>query len=224
MGIKDSWQYELAATLCFLGCIALPDDVFERGYRGQTLSPDEAQMFRAHPQSAARLLAKIPRMEVVAEIVRRQQNPKAKQFGPAGEEAIQGANLIHLAIELDRRICQGASAETALVELKFGDRFEAGMLNALEGYSPDTGEFDVRQVSLRELRPGMVLDTSITGPGGLLIMKDGTVLNQTWIERLQNFASNRGRQEPVFVRIPRIAEVQGLPHGGSTPVGAHPRA
>jgi CheY-like chemotaxis protein len=228
LGFENSWQYELAATLCFLGCIALPDDVFDRGYRGQTLSPDEERMFRAHPQSAARLLAKIPRMEVVAEIVRRQQNPKAKEPGPeppASEQAMLGAHVIHLALELDRRIYRGMPSETALVELGFGGRFDAGMLNALEGYSPAGVEFEVRQLSLRELRPGMILDRSISGAGGLLILKVGTVLTQTWIERLRNFASTEGQREPTCVRIPRIADVQSLPGAGpGAPAATQPRA
>src|SRR5579872_3101043 len=54
MGITDAWQYELAASLCFLGCVALPDEVFERAYSGQNLSPDEDRMFRDHPESAGR--------------------------------------------------------------------------------------------------------------------------------------------------------------------------
>src|ERR1017187_394595 len=39
IGIKDAWQYELAATLCLVGCIALPDEVFERAYCSEELSP-----------------------------------------------------------------------------------------------------------------------------------------------------------------------------------------
>jgi hypothetical protein len=50
MEISDSWQYELAATLCLVGCIALPEEVFEKGYSGQDLSPDEKRMFHAHPE------------------------------------------------------------------------------------------------------------------------------------------------------------------------------
>jgi len=60
MKCDDSWQYEIAATICLVGCIALPDEVFEKGYRGEALSPDEDRMFRAHPQTAARLLSNIP--------------------------------------------------------------------------------------------------------------------------------------------------------------------
>jgi DNA-binding response OmpR family regulator len=28
MGLVNPWQYEVAATLCLVGCITLPDDVF----------------------------------------------------------------------------------------------------------------------------------------------------------------------------------------------------
>jgi response regulator RpfG family c-di-GMP phosphodiesterase len=66
----DSWQYQLAATLCLVGCITLPEDVFERAYLGQDLSPDEDRMYRAHPERAARLLSNIPRLEPVVEMIR----------------------------------------------------------------------------------------------------------------------------------------------------------
>ena len=100
----DSWQYELAATLCLVGCIALPEEVFEKAYCGQTLSPDEERMFRAHPERAARLLSNIPRLEAVAEIIRGQQKPGRSP-------------MLHLALELDRRIYRGATSGSALAEL-----------------------------------------------------------------------------------------------------------
>jgi DNA-binding response OmpR family regulator len=35
MEIVNFWQYELAARLCLLGCLSLPDEVFEKAYGGQ---------------------------------------------------------------------------------------------------------------------------------------------------------------------------------------------
>jgi response regulator RpfG family c-di-GMP phosphodiesterase len=202
MEIKDPWQYELAATLCLAGCVALPDEVFEKGYRGQALSPDEERMFHAHPQTAARLLSKIPRLEVVAEIICRQQKPEAETF--AAEPPEQGAHMLHLAMELDRRIYRGVAAGAALAELRLLRRFDSRMLDALAGYSPAETEFDVRRISIRELRAGMVLDDNVfSKDGSLLIFRAGTVLTETWIERLRNFAMTRGAMEPLGVRIPR---------------------
>jgi response regulator RpfG family c-di-GMP phosphodiesterase len=67
MEITDVWQYELAATLSLIGCITLPDDVVERPCYGEALQLEEAQMFRAHPEAASRLLSNVPRMEIVGE-------------------------------------------------------------------------------------------------------------------------------------------------------------
>jgi len=197
-GLVDSWQYELAATLCLLGCIALPDDVFERGYRGEDLSPDEDRMFHAHPETAARLLSNIPRLEAVAEIIRSQQKP--------------GATPLHLALELDRRIYRGDASGAALSGLRLSHRFDGRMLDALEGYSPTVAEFEVRRIPIRRLRAGMVIENDVlSNDGKLLILKAGTVLTDIWIERLENFAGARGAQELVGVRIPKLAVVSEHP-------------
>ncbi len=192
---KDSWQYELAATLCLVGCIALPDEVFEKAYRGQDLSADEDRMFRAHPETAARLLSNIPRLEAVAEIIRAQQKP--------------GATVLHLALELDRRVYRGAAYGSALLELRSSRRFDSRMLDALEGYSPARPEFEVRRLPIRGLRAGMVIEDDVfSTDGNLLILKAGTILTEIWIERLQNFAKTRGAQDTVSARIPKLASIR----------------
>jgi CheY-like chemotaxis protein len=204
MQIGDPWQYEIAATLCLVGCIALPDDVFERGYCGQNLSVDEDEMFRAHPERAARLLSNIPRLETVAEIIRGQQTTEGELVGIEQ----WGAHMLHLAMELDRRVYRGVAPASALAELRSSGRFDTRMLDALEGYSPARADFEVRRLPIRDLRGGMALDKDVTSKNGsLLILKEGTVLTETWIERLENFARARGAQELLDVRIPRLGVV-----------------
>jgi hypothetical protein len=200
---KESWQCELAATLCLVGCIALPEEVFEKGYCGQDLSPDEGRMFRAHPERAAQLLSKIPRLEAVADMIRRQLEP--------------GATILHLALEFDRRIYCGAAPCSALSDLRLSGLFDDRMLDALEGYAPTQLDFEVRQIPIRLLHAGMVIERDIsTSEGNLLILKKGTVLNDLWIERLENFANAHSVPELVSARIPRPAEQTG---GGATKAG-----
>jgi CheY-like chemotaxis protein len=209
MDISNPWQYELAATLSLVGCIALPDEVFERAYCGQVLSADEAEMFRAHPERGARLLADIPRLEVVAEIIRGQQ--MTEQDPAVMEESKQGARMLHLALELDRRIYRGINCNHALAELRSLGGFDCRMLEALTRYSLTGAEFDVRRLSIRELHSGMALDQDVMSrDGNLLILKEGTILTETWIERLENFAKARGTHELVAVRIPRLVGVRKL--------------
>src|SRR6202035_4323538 len=97
MGLDNPWQYEIAATLCLVGCITLPDDVFERCYAGENPSSDEERMFRAHPETAARQLLNIPRLEAVAEMIRNQQAPEGNPS--ASEPVIAGARMLHLALD-----------------------------------------------------------------------------------------------------------------------------
>ena len=54
-------------------------------------------MFRGHPQSTARLLSKIPRLEPVADIVRWQQMPE--HASPLDEHSRRGAEMLNLALE-----------------------------------------------------------------------------------------------------------------------------
>ena len=217
METTDAWQYELAATLCLLGCIALPDEVFERAYCGQHLSADEDQMFRAHPENAARLISNIPRLERVAEIIRGQQNAEAETS--VTEPSRQGADILHLALELDRRIYRGVASGQALAELRSSRQFDKRMLDSLKSYSPEHAEFEVRRLPIRGLRAGMVLERDVLSKdGNLLILKEGTVLSETWIERLLNFAKTRGAQDLVDVRVPRLTGVRNLDelgHGGA---------
>ncbi len=199
--IEDPWQYELAATLCLVGCLALPEDVFERAYCGQELSTEEDAMFRAHSERAALLLSKIPRLEVVAAIIRGQHGIDPERS--VKEPSRQGARMLHLALELDRRIYLGVSSMAALTQIRLLGRFDRQLLEALQGYTPTKAEFDLRRLPIRELRVGMILEKDVaTITGNILILKKGTILTGTWIERLENFARTRGLEEPLEVRIP----------------------
>ena len=215
MGLRDAWQYELAAMLCLVGCIVLPNDLFEKAYGGQELSPDEDQTFRSHPEVAASLLSNIPRLEIVAEMIRRQQTPNLSTV-----ESRQGADMLHLALELDRRIYEDIDLRSAVTQLKSSGQFNSKMLDALSNYFPTKIEFEVRQLPIRDLRSGMVLDEEIsTTKTKILIFKEGTVLTGTWIERLGNFARTSGVQERARVRVPRLAGIGRLSNLGYGPSG-----
>jgi hypothetical protein len=213
MKLSDPWQYELAATLCLVGCIAMPDELFERAYGGQELSPFEDQQFRAHPEIGANLLSKIPRLEVVAGMIRNQQVPDACLSST--EPSVQGAHMLHLALELDRRIYLALERERRMIyrelvtqsevaQLRSSGRFNGAMLDALDNYTPQKKEFELRQVLIREVHSGMILDEDLWSKDGKVgIFQKGTVLTPILVERLGNFARSRGVQERMRVRVPR---------------------
>jgi CheY-like chemotaxis protein len=202
VAVRELWQYDLAATLCLIGCITLPEEAFKRGYAGDHASPDEEMMLRSHPETGARLLANIPRLEPTAEMIRLQQVPDSNPDAP--EQVRMGARMLHLAVELDRRIYRGLPFRAALQELKSTPgRFDAEMIATLAHYSPASAELHRETLLLKQLFAGMTMDEDVIGENtGTVIFRKDTVLNETWIERLKNFARSQGIKEPLRVCVP----------------------
>ena len=210
LGLADSWQYEVAATLCLVGCLTLPERVFEIAYARQELPDEEDRMFRAHPETGARLLSNIPRLENVAHAIRWQQNPWASRA--ISEASRSGAVVLHLAQEFDRRLCRGVTPPRALAELRLSCKFDAEMLSPLEAFLPSPTGFEDRRLRTRELGSGMILQQDVYS-NGLLILKEGTMLTETWIERLANFVRASGTSDLVSVRVPRAGALPAFDRG-----------
>jgi hypothetical protein len=135
-------------------------------------------------------------------MIQKQQRPPATSTA-RGADGL-GIEILHLAMEFDRRIYRGLSSRSALAELQLSGRFDGRALEALVGYAPTQADFEVRRMPIRELRAGMVLEMDLmSSDGNLLILKQGTVLTETWLERLENFARTRGAQQLVDARIAR---------------------
>jgi len=200
MATPESWQYELAATLSLIGCLTLPDEAFEKAYRCQDVSDAEDRMFRAHPGSGAHLLSNIPRLETVAEMIRGQM---AEATGPAQSAAESGARMLGIAVELDRRIFRGVPFTVALQELTaMPERFDPAMLEALGDYETPKVASELDQVWVHELRVSMILaEDVLTKDGKMTIVRKGSTLTNTLIERISNFRKVRGVQEPIRVRL-----------------------
>ena len=209
MGVSEPWQYDLAATLCLIGCVTLPEEVFKAAYAGETVSPDEVTMFRSHPESAARLLKNLPRLESIAEMIRLHQTPTTAEYPSESPEIRLGAQMLFLAVELDRRLYRGIPFGTALQQIKCMQAcFNPAMLASLDDYSPSSADYHRQSLPIKQLFAGMVLDKEVVSKStGILIFRKGAILTDTWIERLENFAKTQGIAEPLAVLIPGPASV-----------------
>ncbi len=206
-GVADPWQYDLAATLCLIGCVTLPEEIFKAAYAGETVLPEEDAMFRAHPETAARLLKNLPRLEPIAEMIRLQQTPDAD---PSSSPDVRlGARMLFLAMELDRRLYRGIAFRNALQQIKaMRTAFDPAMLAALDSYSPTSADYHRQVLPIKQLFAGMVLEGDVVGAStGLLIFRKGTALSDAWIERLANFSKTQGVAEPLSVLVPGAASV-----------------
>lgn len=108
LNVESAWQVELAAMLSQIGCITIPEDILQRIYGGNELSPDELRMLQMHPQVGHDLITQIPRLEHVAEIVMYQD----KRFhgggfphgAHTGEQIPLGARILKVALDFDKLI------------------------------------------------------------------------------------------------------------------------
>jgi len=207
--LPNAWQYELAAMLSQIGCVALPSEVLTKVYRGRELSYREDRMWNTHPGVAARLLASIPRLEVVARMVGDQMR-RFEDFPPLGSAeaegvmAALGAQILKLALDYDRLMIRAVSRDAALHGLaRRAGEYNPRLLQALEDFEDNQIEVTYREISVAELKMGMVTDEPIKSKRGLLLVPAGHEVTYTVLERVRNFYQGHvGVKEPIRVRFP----------------------
>jgi len=196
----------LAAYVSQIGCVALPKETLSKAEAGEALTEEEKKLYEAHPEIASKLLAAIPRLEDVAAIVTAQFG--SMSFAGKPEDLRQwdvrgiGQLLLRTSIEFDRLIARGTTREAAAQNLgasKLG--FPRAVINALSSLAVSGPQLVVRQIRLRELLPGMVLDQDLVSPKGIRLVPAGQEVTQTLIVRLTSIAGGVGVAEPFRVRV-----------------------
>jgi response regulator RpfG family c-di-GMP phosphodiesterase len=206
LGIADTWEVEIAAMLANLGSVTVPPMVTARLHAGEELSPAEREMVDRIPETGARLLASIPRLEGVAAIVRYQRKrwdggglPADHVAGPA---IPLGARALALLIDFDQLLADGLDPATALGVLRGrAGQHDPAALAALAAGLPQGSQEQraLHQVQLAQLRPGMRLRADIETANGQKLVIAGHLITPTLIDRLHNFARVTTLREPFTV-------------------------
>ncbi len=204
MGLPDPWRLELAAMLSQIGCAALPRDVLRKAYIGQPLAGNYAYEFAMHPKIAADLIANIPRLREVAEIVayqeKRYDGGGLPPGGIKGGAIPQGARLLKAALDFDTLERMFAAtgkieepAQKALERMR-GRRgwYDPAVLDALESMINFPDGFERGLLTLAQLKPGMLLDQEVLGPGGEVVLSKGQELGTVAIRRLRAALGGKG--------------------------------
>lgn len=120
--IDNAWQIEVGAMLSQVGCVALSEETLSKAYKGQRLSDGEARLFAAHPAMARDLIANIPRLEPIAEIVyyqeKRYDGSGIPEDSAAGERIPLGARILKLALDYDALSPSGVFSPEAFSALE----------------------------------------------------------------------------------------------------------
>jgi response regulator RpfG family c-di-GMP phosphodiesterase len=207
MGLPDVWELETAATLSQIGCIVFPESVLQKMFRGEELAGEDLQLFNMHPSIASDLLAHIPRMEKIAEIITFQEKCYDGSGIPheplSGREIPQGARILKAVLDFDTLIARSISKDDALLYLRQRTgHYDPAVLNALDAVVATERGYQVKFVKAVELQDSMILDQDLFTRDGRLLIARGYQVSRTMRERLRHWVQSPGIQEPIRVHVP----------------------
>lgn len=203
----EAWKYELAAMLSQIGCVLLPMELLDKVYAGQPLTEEEQKLFASHPAVCGKLLSKIPRLETVAAMIERQQQPYSQTLSISNQakddEIKLGAQLLKIALDLDQKIQGGNPLAPAMQDMRTQtDEYNPSLLAMLSGLEIRRAVTEVQAVHISELRLQMILDEDIYTKSGVLLLRRGHEVNNSVLVMLRRYAGGIGVVEPFRVRVP----------------------
>jgi response regulator RpfG family c-di-GMP phosphodiesterase len=201
------WQFEVAAMLSQVGCVGIPAEVLAKAYEGRELKAAERKLFEAYPQASQELIANIPRLEEVAEIIAyQQQHYDGGGFpgdGKHGDRIPLGSRILKVALDYDSLTSIGSGKETALAEMNDRPgRYDPAVLAALSRVLAITNLHVVRRIRMTALVDGLTLAEDIRTASGTLICAKGQEITRAIRLRLRNSWTNLGIPSAIKVFMP----------------------
>jgi response regulator RpfG family c-di-GMP phosphodiesterase len=190
LGIDMPWDLRLATLLSQLGCITLPAGLLDRLYAGEALQPAEQAQYARHPEVAAQLVARIPRLETVAAMIGRQLTPADFAALPpdvgAWDPATLSTVILHVATSLDERLIAGEQPATALRHLQAAmPGLPDPIVEAIRAVHQHSAYMDTVFMAVGELAPGMVVDEDVLATDGTTLLARGDELTRQQLADLR---------------------------------------
>lgn len=205
--LDDGWSYELAAMLSQIGCLTLPPDLLERMIDGEYVSADEKKLYAKHPTVGRRLLEKIPRLELVAQMIERQLYPLA-ELEPNSKEGDEfsialGAHILKVANDLDQLLQDGMIKDAAIKTMK--NRSGVYLPEVLATLVPLEPRTRTKLVKVEDLDVGMIIIQDVKDKFGRRLVSHGQEVTYPLLTKLFSLAQRKGYiEEPICVVSPKI--------------------
>jgi response regulator RpfG family c-di-GMP phosphodiesterase len=212
----NRWELDVAAMLSPIGQMTLPPEITAKLRKGEALAKAEEDLVRRAPAIGKRLIANIPRLEAVSNLIYYQNKGYDGSGFPvdefAGQDIPFGARLLKILGDLARFDKEELPSKGAFESLEANDaQYDPELLakvrerflgNAEEGGAEPAEPVVPRtelKVNLDQLRPDDKTVTQIVTKDGILILDAGHVLTELHIERLKNYQKTVGLREPIHV-------------------------
>ncbi|MGA2337818.1 MAG: HD domain-containing phosphohydrolase [Terriglobales bacterium] len=203
--LSDTWQYEIAAMLSELGCLTLTPDLLEAIHAGEPLTPEHEKRYAQHPQIAHDLLARIPRLELVADMILQQKEVPTdllRSLSPDAESVRRGAQMLRVSLAFDRLLSTGSERQDALLALSRNPaEYDAKMVAALKDFRTSRGPTELRAIDVRDLRTGMILNEHLRSTTGMLLAAKGQEVSHALVKAVHNFVEVGTVKGTVLVTV-----------------------
>jgi HD-GYP domain-containing protein (c-di-GMP phosphodiesterase class II) len=188
-----------------IGTVTLPAETVEKFYESRALTATEQAMIKRLPAVTEQLLANIPRLEPVREIL------AALELRFDGQGSIKkgsdipiGGRMLKIALDYDLLEAQGSTPTVALNTMRGREGlYDLDLLSAfgtILGGQQSTAI--VRELRLADLRAGMTFVDDVRTISGSLLIAHGHEVTGSLIERIRNFSRNVSVKEPLRVLVP----------------------
>lgn len=187
---------DMVVLLSNIGCVGLPAGLLKKIEKGASVSKEEQQIFLTHPSIAAHLLENIPRMGKIANVIRHQNTP-------CSEKPPLGARVLKACIDLDHLQIKGMSADKGIEYMRGKpDVYDVKVVDALGKHLGDSGKTVCNEISVAELKPGMVMQADMVTESGTVLLQKGDVLSDSSYQRINAFSDLLHIKEPVCAVMP----------------------
>ncbi|HEX5048135.1 MAG TPA: HD domain-containing phosphohydrolase [Gammaproteobacteria bacterium] len=205
-GVK-LWELDTAALLSQLGCIRLSTDVLDKIAHGKALSSTERAEFAAHAGIGSEVIARIPRLEHVAQIILYQNKNYDGTGWPhddvRGDRLPLEARVLRGVMAHDELASQGWSETEILVKLAENKgRVDPAVLKALEQSARSAASSEERRVLPSELEVGMILQEDVKTDGGMMLLCRGAEVTKGFCEHLKKLEESGLVTKRFLVAVP----------------------
>ena len=201
-GCPNAWRFHVAAMLSQIGCITVPPPILAKVAASQPLTAPEQEIFDRHPGIGRDLIARIPRLEEVGQMVARQHEACHNPDEVVGnDDVVLGARMLMGSIDLDRLKMAGSKPDDALNTMRARGIYNLRVLDALSTFGLERESQKLRHLKADQLEPGMVVDQDVIAVNGLLLLARGQMINDSVIARLLSFRLTQGIVEPFRLLV-----------------------
>ncbi len=211
LGINETWHIEVAAMLWPVGCVSFPQELVDKLYQGETLTEEERRQAEKLPEISLSLLAHIPRIEKVREILEH-INTRFDGEGGKNNRARQdlplGARILKIVLDFDRLVSQIGYTQSALESLKARvGWYDPDLLNAFIATRQDAeDQSEIRMLQLHQLRAGMMFAEDVKTESGRLLIARGQEVSPSLRAKVQQWAKAGTIKGEIPMIMPRLEE------------------